>query len=240
MTRASTAGLNLLVSDKPDPERDAVADVFARRGGTVHRIGRFWDPPVFNPPTVRVYGADSFCLVLQQKLGFALCSPADDLLLQVPYQFLQRQLAKRSLSEAQSSSFPAFIKPVTPKQFRGAVYKSAAELTQECRGLPPYTAVFVAEPVTLTAEVRSFVLDGRVLDAALYEGAAKTSDAIKFIAELVAAMTLPRTVVVDVGFVADRGWAVIEFNSAWGAGLNGCDPGKVIAAILAASEPSAG
>jgi hypothetical protein len=175
---------------------------------------------------VRVYGADSFCLVLQQKLGFALCSPADDLLLQVPPRFLQRQLAKRTLKEARSVAFPIFIKPVTPKQFRGAVYKSADELTQECRGLAPNTAVFATERVTLTAEVRSFVLDGRVLDAAL--------------SELVAAMTLPRTVVIDVGFVADRGWAVIEFNAAWGAGLNGCDREKVIAAILAASGPSVG
>jgi hypothetical protein len=60
MTSESTAGLNLLISDKPDPERDALADVFARRGGTVHRIGRFWDPPAFDPATMRVYGADSF------------------------------------------------------------------------------------------------------------------------------------------------------------------------------------
>jgi len=234
----STAGLNLLIAEKPDPERDAFAEVFARRGGAVHRIGRFWDPPAFDPASVRVYGADSFCLVLQQKLGFALCSPADNLLLQVPPGFLQRQVAKRTLSEVRSLAFPAFIKPITPKQFRGAVYKSADELAQECRGLPPDTAVFVAELVTLTAEVRSFVLDGRVLNAALYEGAANISDAIQFVAELVTAMTLPRTVVVDVGFVADRGWAVIEFNATWGAGLNGRDPGKIIAAILAASGPA--
>jgi hypothetical protein len=38
-----------------------------------------------------------------------------------------------------------------------------------------------------------------------------------------------------VGFVADRGWAVIEFNAAWGAGLNGCNAAKVLPAILAAS-----
>jgi hypothetical protein len=28
---------------------------------------------------------------------------------------------------------------------------------------------------------------------------------------------------------------VIEFNAAWGAGLNGCDPEKVLPAILEAS-----
>ncbi|PTX96559.1 ATP-grasp domain-containing protein [Opitutus sp. ER46] len=169
MTAPSTTGLNLLISDKPDIERDALADAFARGGGEVHRLGRFWDPPVFDPATVRVYGADSFCLVLQQKLGLALCSPADDLLLHVPSRFLQRQIVRRTLTDA-LTTLPAFVKPVTPKQFRGAVYSSPEELSAECRGLPPDTAVLVAEPVTLTAEVRSFVVEGQVLDAAIYEG----------------------------------------------------------------------
>ena len=89
MTNRTTAGLNLIISDKPDPERDAMAESFARHGGEVHRLGRFWDPPAFDPETVRVYGADSFCLVLQQKLGFELCSPPDDLLLRVSSRFLK-------------------------------------------------------------------------------------------------------------------------------------------------------
>src|ERR1041384_2178940 len=189
MTAPVTTGLNLLISDKPDVERDALADAFAQGGGTVHRLGRFWDPPMFDPATVRVYGADSFCLVLQQKLGFALCSPADDLLLQVPSRFLQRQIAQRTLTEA-LASLPAFVKPVTPKQFRGAVYASPEELATECRGLAGETAVFVAEAVTLTAEVRSFILEGRVLDAAIYEGSGVLTDAITFIDELLPAITL--------------------------------------------------
>jgi hypothetical protein len=234
MATNNTTGLNLLISDKADAERDALAAAFAHGGGTVHRLGRFWDPPVFDPATVRVYGADSFCLVLQQKLGFALCSPADDLLLHVPSRFLRRQIAQRTLADA-LISLPAFVKPVTPKQFRGAVYASPEELAAECRGLSQETAVFIAELVTLTAEVRSFVLDGRVLDAAVYEGNGALADATAFIREVLQAMTLPHTVVVDAGFVTGRGWAVIEFNATWGAGLNGCNATKVLPAILAAS-----
>jgi hypothetical protein len=30
---------------------------------------------------------------------------------------------------------------------------------------------------------------------------------------------------------------VIEFNAAWAAGLNGCDPDKVLSAIVVACEP---
>lgn len=230
----ATAGLNLLISEKPDVERDALAEAFSVAGGTVHRLGRFWEPPQLDPASVRVYGADTFCLVLQQKLGFQLCSPADNLLLQIPSQFLRRQLAQRTLGEA-LQSLPAFVKPVTPKQFRGAVYTSPADLAAECQGLPESTPVFVAERVMLTAEVRSFVLDGQILDAAAYEGTASLPDAHVFIADLLQAMPLPRAVVVDVGYIADRGWAVIEFNAAWGAGLNGCSATKVLPAVLAAS-----
>ena len=130
-----TTGLNLLISDKPDVERDAVAEAFARGGGAVRRIARFWDPPALDPNTVRVYGADSFCLVLQQKLGFTLCSPDDELLLRVPSGFLKRQITRQLLGEVAAFTFPSFVKPVVPKQFRGAVYQSSVELVAESRGL---------------------------------------------------------------------------------------------------------
>lgn len=232
-----TVGLHLLIPDKPDAERDALAAAFARHGGMIHRIGRFWDPPSFDPATVRVYGPDSFCLVLQQKLGFALCTPDDELLLRTPSSFLQRHLVRQTLGGVASMHFPAFIKPIMPKQFRGAVYPTSDALMEECLGLGPGTVVFVAEPVRFTAEVRSFMLDSRVLDAALYEGAAEVADAAKFVTTLTQAVPVPRVVVVDVGFIAGRGWAVIEFNAGWGAGLNGCDPEKVWPAIAAASGP---
>lgn len=101
-----TTGLNLLIPDKPDVERDAVARAFESCGGAVHRVARFWDPPHFDPPTVRVYGADAFCLVLEQKIGFTLCSPSDELLLSVPARFLNRQIARRTLGETPSADFP--------------------------------------------------------------------------------------------------------------------------------------
>jgi hypothetical protein len=232
-----TTGLNLLISDKPDVERDALADAFAAGGGAVHRLARFWDPPVFAPATVRVYGADTFCLVLQQKLGFELCSPDDELLLRVPAQFLRRRLERRTLADVATLSFPVFIKPVTPKQFRGAVYAAPAEVADEVRGLRPEQAIFVAEPVSLTAEVRCFVLDGQVLDGAIYESEGSVADAIAFVRSLADFVSLPRAVVVDVGYVSDRGWAVVEFNAAWGAGLNGCDSKRVLPAVVAASGP---
>jgi hypothetical protein len=226
--------LTLIIPDKPDPERDAVASAWERTGGTVLRLGRFWEPPALDPRLVRVYGNDAFCLVLQQKLGFELLSPPDDLLLRAPAEFLRRNVDLVALDDAATLAFPRFVKSLVPKQIRSRVYSSGEELDDECKGLEPSTALIVSEVVEFQAEARSFVLDGELLDGAAYEGALAREEIASFVRRLAGAMTLPAAVVVDVGRLSD-GLALLEFNAAWGAGLNGCDAERVLPAIVRAS-----
>jgi hypothetical protein len=89
------------------------------------------------------------------------------------------------------------------------------------------------------AEVRCFVLDGRILDCAVYDGdlGVRVNDASALAEHVAQTPGMPRAVVVDIGLIADDGWAVIEFNAAWGAGLNGCRAQRVLACIEAASAP---
>jgi hypothetical protein len=70
--------LLLLIPEKLDTERNAVAEVWQAQGGEVLRLGRFWDPPEINRSRVRLYGNDTFCLILAQKLQLELLSPSDD------------------------------------------------------------------------------------------------------------------------------------------------------------------
>lgn len=125
-----TTALNLLVSDKPDEERDSVAESFAKCGGTVHRIGRFWDPPPFEPSSVRVCGADSFCLVLQQKLGLTLCSPDDELLLRVPSDLLGRQITRSTLVRSLDDRF-SFVHQASSSE---AVSRRRLPIVLTCTG----------------------------------------------------------------------------------------------------------
>jgi hypothetical protein len=60
-----------------------------------------------------------------------------------------------------------------------------------------------------------------------------TSDADKDVA-------LPPAVVLDVGLIAGRGWAVVEPNAAWGSGVYGCDPAAVLPVLRRASIPRDG
>ena len=235
----TAAGLTLLLPDKPDVERDSLADVWERSGGSALRLARFWDPPALDRRSVRVYGSDAFCLVLQQKLSLELCSPSDELIFRVPRQHLRRSIWRRTLGEAVSpdSSYPAFCKPAVPKLFPGRVYADAAELAAECRGLDHQSLILVSEPVTFTAEARCFVLEGHVLDCALYEGQADTTAAASATMDLLRDVQVPRAVVVDMGLIPERGWALVEFNAVWGAGLNGCRAELIWPCVAAASGP---
>ena len=48
---------------------------------------------------------------------------------------------------------------------------------------------------------------------------------------------LPPAVVVDVGLIDDRGWAVVEFNPVFCAGLLGADPAAVLPVLARACRP---
>ncbi|MCC6739503.1 MAG: ATP-grasp domain-containing protein, partial [Planctomycetia bacterium] len=51
------------------------------------------------------------------------------------------------------------------------------------------------------------------------------------------AVEVPRAAALDVGRIRGRGWAVVELNSAWAAGLYGCDPEAVLEVLRHASGP---
>ena len=73
--------------------------------------------------------------------------------------------------------------------------------------------------------------------SAIYEGEGDLAEAELLVSAFAQAHAsdLPRTYVVDLALNPDLGWFMLEFNSAWGAGLNGCDPQKVLHCIAAAT-----
>jgi hypothetical protein len=227
--------LNLVIPDTPDEERDRVAEAWIAAGGVVTRIGRFWDPPDMDRSAVRLYGNDTFVLVLAQKLELGLISPPDDLLQHMPYDLLQRDVRVQAIESVNQIDYPAFIKPVTPKQFSAGVYASPDDLAEETEGLSSETLVYVSEIVQFQCEARAFLLASSLQDVAVYEGDGNAQEVAEFVSRAAQQLPLPTTCVLDVGYIEGRGWAVIEANAAWGAGLNGCSAEKVIECISRAT-----
>ena len=229
--------LILVVPNKPDSERDAVADAWELAGGSVERLARFWEPPPIPRERARLYGPDTFALVVAEKLGIDLAQPDPYAVFKCPGGLLGRAVSVERLGAAAALNFPCFLKPVVPKQFRAAVFDSYAELQAETRGLHDATELLRSEVVTIVAEARSFVLDSVAQSCALYEGTGDVDSAAKTCERVAMALELPRAFVLDVGLLEDGRWVFIEANAAWGAGLNGCDPHRVLACLAAASSP---
>lgn len=229
------AGLILVVPERGDIERDAVAQAWQTGGGELLRLGRFWDPPPLEAARVRPYGNDAFCLVLAQKLGLEPVSPPDDMLGHLDASLLGRAIELVTLADIDRLAYPRFMKSAVPKLFAARVYASADALREETRGLAADTLLIASEIVEFEAEVRCFVLAGQVLTLAAYEGEVLSLDEARELATRIATRSLvPRTCVLDVGRMRGRGWGLIEANASWGAGLNGC-AGAAAARCIAAA-----
>ena len=48
----------------------------------------------------------------------------------------------------------------------------------------------------------------------------------------------PDAFVLDVGVIADRGWAVVECNECWASGIYACDPAAVLQTLLCGNVDS--
>lgn len=229
------SGLILLIPEKPDGERDSVAEGWDRSGGSVLRLGRFWEPPDLDRRAIRIYGNETFGLVLAQKLDLQLHSPSDELLTELPNGLLQRSVRGVPMTGILDITFPAFVKSVVPKQIPSRVYATAEELRSQCIGLKQDMRFLVSQPVEFESEVRCFVLEGQVLAASAYEGSADVGQASNFAASVAHNLSQSHPIVIDVGRLRNGSWAVVEFNAAWGSGLNGCDPDRILPAIEAAT-----
>lgn len=224
----------LLIPQKHDQERDAFAIYWGQHIGQVIRVGKFWEQPVIpNGSRITIYGPDTFSLVLAQILNVSLVSPKDDVLVDLPMEFLKRKIQVNQLQQIQEKMFPVFIKPVTPKLFQAKVYTSYQEFQAVTQKLGTTLELMVSEVISIEKEVRAFVLNQKVLDVAFYEGQGDIEEVLGFVKTFLekAEIPLPKSYVVDMGYHSTKGWYIIEFNAVWGAGLNGCSPNKVWSAI---------
>jgi hypothetical protein len=190
-------------------------------------------------------------VIAEHELPFVLLEPSLDWLPTLPKHYARRAVRRTTLVAARRQRAQAFIKPADLKSFAARVYTSGTELPSS-GNLPNDLPVLVQTPVRWELEVRCFVLERRVVTLSPYlrdgrlaqadDGSwpaeeAELAAARAFAGVVLAdpAVRLPAAVVLDVGIVAGHGWAVIEANAAWGAGLYGCEPDAVLPVLQRAT-----
>jgi hypothetical protein len=230
----------LVVPPRITPDTDAMLAAALAAGWDAERLASWRVPAGLSQRDPVLYGEPLFADVVAGALGIALFQAPFDWLPSLPQHYLQRAVTCTSLGAARQQVQPAFIKPADDKCFPAQVYASGAELPDDAV-LPPETPVLISAPVSWTVEYRCFVADGQVHTCSPYwrdgtlaqaEDGAWPAPIVERDAALTFAHTLlaepqvavPPAFVLDVGIIAGRGWAVVEANSAWGAGIYGCDP----------------
>lgn len=193
-----------------------------------------------------LYGEALFGPNLAEELGLRLLNPPEDWLVRLPHKYRKRQVSLSTLGEARGNPSAAFVKPPNDKSFPADVYVGSA-LPEE---YPDEMPVLISDIVKWEKEFRCFVLDRSVRTFSIYSRFGELQRENEFVSspeedrqleEFMAAflsddrVDLPRATVVDVGLIEGLGWACVEQNAAWGAGIYGCSPAAVLEVIQNAS-----
>ena len=202
-----------------------------------------WQVPDVPPADVAVYGEPLFARHVAQTLKLRLTEPSVDWLPKLPNRWRAREVRLTTLAEARCETTRQFIKPADEKCFDARVYSSGAELPPP-GPLPEDLPVLVQEVVDWQSEFRCFVLDRKVVTSSSYwrdgeitrseEGwvssDADLGEATRFCERVLEEpdVEVANAVVVDVGIIRDRGWAVLEANAAFSSGIYGCDAVQVL------------
>lgn len=219
-------------------------------------IDRGWDvdrhrgpslPDSLGPPPHVLYTEALYAPVLAHQLGITLIEPPLDWLARMPARYTQRWIRLTTMGQARTAIIPQFVKPPNDKSFEARVYPTGLDLPSD----PPDDApVLVADPVTWTIEFRCFVLERRVVTLSPYlrgeilleesgfeAEPPETAAALSFAERLLGDpdVDLPAAIVLDVGHIMDRSWAVIELNAANSSGIYGCDANRVLDVLQRAS-----
>jgi hypothetical protein len=195
------------------------------------------------------YGGSDVALAAARRFHLTLLEPPLDLVVRLPLTFRQRAVEYARFDELHRLKAPTFVKPADPlnKAFDAGIYADVRDIRAP-KGIAPATPVLVAEPVEWLAEYRCFVLDRKVAATTPYlsfgrpvwrpfgeggEQAQASPHVLAFCERLFSqsGVSFPPALVMDVGLIEDRGWAVVEFNPAWCAGLLGVDPRRVLAVL---------
>jgi hypothetical protein len=238
----------LILGPRQTEDSQRLWRVASQLGWRVERLATWRIPDdLLGVPEPVLYVEALFAPTLAEALGIRLVEPPESWLPALPDEYRKRAASLTTAGDARKNPAPMFVKPPNDKSFPAAV-RTGAEIPEFVAGDAP---VLVQDVVVWEKEFRCFVLDQQLRTFSLYlrDGELQKDAGYKsspdedaqlrdFVNRVLAdeRVPLPRAVVMDVGVIRDRGWAVVELNAAWGSGIYGCDPAEVLEVVRHAAQ----
>ncbi len=223
--------------DSQDLWRAAIA-----RGWNTHRAIRYQGPEVAGDCCV--YGEIMFCDMMASRLDLGLLDPPDDWLATLPMLAVMRNIKACTAETLPAFNVRTFVKPANDKVFQYGVFERSSDVP--LRYVDPRCPVLVSEVVEFDLEVRLYCLDGKILTAEFYRLVGEKpeeevrGEAREFGDVILKAYghELPSAVVLDVGHIEGRGWAVVEANQAYASGIYGqADTQAILDVVMRSAGP---
>ena len=226
----------------PDASEESIRMWRAGRaaGWAVHRATSWRAPEGLPTERLVIYGGERFAQAMQQQRDvFPVPLPDPSWLCELPWPLRQRHIA---LTRPAPLRTACFLKPVHDKWFPAGVYPAGATLPP----CPEESAdqIYAAEVVYWETEWRLLVQEGTIIAGCRYavggrpapDAAERAEEAIAFGRSVlsIAGAGLPAGVVLDVGEVSGRGWAVVGLNPAAESALY-ANPASSMLGVLAAA-----
>lgn len=235
----------LILSPRYTPDSNALwKAAIGHPDWSVERLQSHHPPEHLRNQNVAIYGEALFVNIVADELALALLEPPFDFLTQLPSQYLLRNVRFANLDDARNISIPTFIKPAYDKSFDAQVYATGKELPVD-EILSGDLPVLVSEPVSWDIEFRCFIVERKLATLSVYSQNGQLArnedgnwlsdinvqdEAVRFITEFLEDKTidLPPALVVDIGNIFGRGWAIVEANPVWASGIYGCQPVEIL------------
>lgn len=233
----------LILTPRFTDDSQALWKAAAQLGWSVERLGSWRVPDHFRSlDDIALYVEALFAQTMADQLGLELLSPPEDWLVRLPFEYKRRDIRLTTLGEARKLETAAFVKPPNDKSFPANVYESGSLPIEYDDNM----SVLVSDIVSWEAEFRCFVLDRSLVTYSIYARNGDLQRATQFQSEMAedreledfmarllvdSRVDLPDATVIDVGYIQGAGWACVEQNAAWGAGIYGCDPIKVLEVV---------
>jgi hypothetical protein len=237
----------LILSPRYSDDSIALRRAAIALGWDVMRLASWRCPDDFEPEDPVLHAEPLFNTAVAEQLGLTVIEPPEDFLVRLPREYVGRDVRLTTAAEARALAGPVFLKPPNQKTFPAKVYASGAELAD----MPDGDPVLTSEPVEWVAEFRFFVRERKVRAWSPYwlNGAvARNGDEWVVEPNLAAAtrslvdrllddprVDTPAALALDAGVIRGIGPAIVEANTASGAGIYGCDPRDVLDVLRAAT-----
>ena len=194
----------------------------------------------------------AFEIAAQLSRTLVGCNP--DWVVGLPREGVSREIRQITLRQALEMPGASFVKHAISKAFPAAVY-DARSLAEATGSIPPEALVHVCEPVAWSVEYRCFITERDITTLSPYRRQGQIIEdhtsllgapldeieaAREFCRSVVQSphVECPPAIVLDLGMIENRGWAVVEFNECWASGIYACDPTAVLETLLAACVPT--